>query len=121
MPSEIRERDDGRFEVVIGGLVQRICRTMDDAVGLGMMTRSGGQLAVAHGAQFPAQRLLGDADPELLPDPLAQIDQPPAHHAINRRGRASTFHRSRSCATSRPGKMRDRLRERFTTIRRAVM
>src|SRR5205814_7558603 len=26
-----------------------------------------------------------DADPEFLPDPLAQIDQPPAHDTINRR------------------------------------
>ena len=54
-----------------------------------MMTRSGGQLAVAHRTQFPAQCLLGDADPEFLPDPLAQVDQPPAHNAINRRGRAA--------------------------------
>jgi len=53
------------------------------------MTRSGGQLAVAHRTQFPAQCLLGDADPEFLPDPLAQVDQPPAHNAINRRGRAA--------------------------------
>src|SRR5205807_10460627 len=36
----------------------------------GMMTRAGGQLAVAHGTQFAAQGLLGDADPEFLPDPL---------------------------------------------------
>ncbi len=64
-------------------------KILDGAVGLGMMTRSGGQLAVAHGAQFPAQRLLGDADPEFLPDPLAQIDQPPAHNAINRRSRTA--------------------------------
>jgi hypothetical protein len=39
-----------------------------------MMTRAGGQLAVTHGTQFPAQGLLGNADPELLPDPVAQID-----------------------------------------------
>ncbi len=54
-----------------------------------MMTRAGGQLAVAHGTQFAAQGLLGDADPEFLPDPLAQIDQPPAHDTINRRDRAA--------------------------------
>jgi hypothetical protein len=38
---------------------------------------------------LPAQRLLGDADPEFRPDPLAQIDQSPAHDAINRRGRVA--------------------------------
>ena len=58
-----------------------------------MVTRSGGQLAVAHGTEFPAQGLLGDADPEFLPDPLAQINQSPAHDAINRRGRAAFDHR----------------------------
>jgi hypothetical protein len=57
-----------------------------------MMTRAGGQLAVAHGTQFPAHRLLGDAELEFLPDPLAQIDQPPAHDASNRRGRAAFDH-----------------------------
>jgi hypothetical protein len=58
-----------------------------------MVAWSGGQLAVAHRTEFPAQRLLGDADPEFFPDPLAQIDQPPAHDAINRRGRAGFDYR----------------------------
>ena len=58
-----------------------------------MMTRAGGQLAVAHGTQFPAQGLLGDANPEFLPHPLTQIDQPPTHDAINRRDRAAFDHR----------------------------
>src|SRR4051794_9036382 len=37
--------------------------------------------------QLAAQGLLGDGDPELLPDPCDQIDQPPAHHAVDRRNR----------------------------------
>jgi hypothetical protein len=43
------------------------------------MARPRGELAVAHGAQLPAERLLGDRDAELLEDPLCQIDQPPMH------------------------------------------
>ena len=54
-----------------------------------MMTRTGRQLAIAHGAQLPAERLLGDRDAELLVDPLREIDQPPAHDAMDRRDRAA--------------------------------
>lgn len=49
------------------------------------MARSGRQLAKPHRPQHPAERLTRDADPELLPHPLAQIDQPPAHDAVHRR------------------------------------
>jgi hypothetical protein len=49
------------------------------------MARTGRELAIVHGAQLPAQGLLGDGDPELLPEPCDQIDQTPAHHAVNRR------------------------------------
>ena len=73
-------------------------KILDGAVGLGMMARAGGELAIAHGAQFPAQGLLGDGDAEFLPDPLAQIDQPPAHHAMNRRDRAALDHLRKRCA-----------------------
>jgi hypothetical protein len=45
----------------------------------------GRELAIAHGPQLPAQGLLGDGDAELLEDPLRQIDQPPAHHTVDRR------------------------------------
>src|SRR5437899_1889741 len=72
-------------EIACGRGGPYVFKILDGAADLGMMTRSGRQLAVAHRTQFPAQRLLGDADPEFLPDPLAQIDQPPAHNAINRR------------------------------------
>ena len=52
------------------------------------MARAGRELAIVHGPQLPAQRLLGDRDAELLPEPLDQIDQPPAHHAVDGRDRA---------------------------------
>jgi hypothetical protein len=45
-----------------------------------MMAGAGRELAVTHGAQVLAHRLFGDPYPELLPDPLAEIDQTPAHH-----------------------------------------
>jgi hypothetical protein len=40
-----------------------------------------------HGAQLPAQRLLADPDRERVPNPLRQIDQPPAHDTMQGRGR----------------------------------
>src|SRR4051812_40177707 len=52
------------------------------------MARTGRELAVVHGPQLAAQGLLGDRDPELLPDPLDEIDDTPAHHPVNRRDRA---------------------------------
>src|SRR6266851_5226374 len=60
---------------------------------LGVVPRPCRQLAQAEGAQFAAERLLADRNTEFLPDPLAQIDQPPAHDAINRRGRVAFDHR----------------------------
>ena len=58
------------------------------------MARPCGELAVAHGAQLPAERLLGDRDAELLEDPLCQIDQPPTHHAVDCRNRPTLDHAS---------------------------
>ena len=52
------------------------------------MARTSGQLAIAHGPQFAAERLLGDREAELLPEPLHQIDQAPAHDTMDRRDRA---------------------------------
>src|SRR5450759_3770963 len=57
-----------------------------------MVARPGREFAVAHGAQLPAERLLGDGDAELLKDPLRQIDQPPAHHSVNCRDWATLDH-----------------------------
>ena len=56
------------------------------------MTWPSGQLAIAHSPQFPAQRLLGDGDAELLEYPLRQVDQPPANYTVNRRDRAALDH-----------------------------
>jgi hypothetical protein len=62
---------------------------LDRALGLGVVARPGGELAEAHGAQLAAERLLGDRDPELLPQPLAQVDEAPAHHAVDGGRRAA--------------------------------
>src|SRR5450631_2092553 len=50
------------------------------------------EFAIAHSPQFPAQSLLGDGDAELFEYPLRQIDQPPAHHAVDRRDWAALDH-----------------------------
>jgi hypothetical protein len=49
------------------------------------MARAGRELAIVQGPQLAAQGLLGDRDPELLPDPLDEVDQTPAHHAVDGR------------------------------------
>ena len=58
-----------------------------------MMARSCRQLAIAHPSQFPAQCLPRDADPEFLPDPLAQIHNSPTHDTMHRRDRPVLDHR----------------------------
>jgi hypothetical protein len=55
---------------------------------LGIMARTGRELAIAQSPQLPAQGLLRDREAELLPEPLDQIDQAPAHHAVDRRNRS---------------------------------
>ena len=65
---------------------------LDCAFGLRVMARAGRELAVAHGPQLPAQGLLGHTDAELLQDPLREIDQPPAHDAMDRRDRTTFDH-----------------------------
>jgi hypothetical protein len=67
---------------------------------LGVMTRTRGQLAIAERTQLAAQRLPGDADPEFLPDPLAQIDNPPANDTMHRRDRSALDDR-RQCGPVR--------------------
>ncbi len=46
------------------------------------MLRSRGEFAEPHGAQLPAERLPAHGHPELIPQPLRQIDQPPAHDPV---------------------------------------
>jgi hypothetical protein len=54
---------------------------------LSVVTRAGRELAEPHGAQLPAQGLFAQRDAKLLEDPLHEIDQPPAHDAMNGRYR----------------------------------
>src|SRR5580693_2853305 len=54
-----------------------------------MMARTGCKFAIAHGAQFAAQRLLGDHDAEFLVNPLAEVDDPPSYDAMSGRNRAA--------------------------------
>jgi len=48
------------------------------------MTRTRGQPAIVHRAEHPAQRLFGDRNLKLIVKPLPEIDDPPAHHAVDR-------------------------------------
>ena len=50
-----------------------------------MVARTGRKLAIVHGPQLAAQRLFGDGEAELLPEPRDQIDQTPAYHAVEGR------------------------------------
>jgi hypothetical protein len=50
-----------------------------------MMARAGRQLAIAERAQLTAQRRLAHRNSELIPDPLHQVLQPPAHHPMDSR------------------------------------
>jgi len=54
-----------------------------------MMARTRRELAIAQRPQFAAQRGLAHRNPELIPDPLHQILQPPTHHAMDGRNRAA--------------------------------
>src|SRR5215472_2662617 len=55
---------------------------------LGMMARPRRELAEPQGAQLLAQRLFRNREPELLPQPLHQVDDAPPHHPMDRRDRA---------------------------------
>src|SRR5262245_32703196 len=64
------------------GARESFFKILNRALRLRMVARSGREFAVAHGAQLPAERLLGDRDAEFLEDPLRQIAQPPATAGI---------------------------------------
>ena len=72
--------------------------SLDGARLLRVMAWARRQLAVSDGPQLAAERLLRDADLVFLPDPLAEIDDPPADHAVHRRDRAVLDHRRKRCA-----------------------
>ena len=50
------------------------------------------EFSIAQRAQFAAQDLFGDRDAILIEHPLREIDQPPAHDAMDRRGRIGLDH-----------------------------
>ena len=52
-----------------------------------MMARPCCQFAIALGAQVAAQGLLADRHAKLVEQPLHQIDDPPANHAMRSRDR----------------------------------
>jgi hypothetical protein len=54
-----------------------------------MMLWAGAQFAKAQGIQFAPKRLTTDGDAMFLPKPLGQIDQSPAHNAIEIGNRTS--------------------------------
>jgi hypothetical protein len=68
---------------------------------LGVMFGPRRQLAIVHGAQFPAHRLGRDDDAVFLEHPLAEVDKPPAHDAMNGRDRAILHHASQRRAVLR--------------------
>ena len=77
-----------------------------------MVPWPGGELADPHRAQFPAKGRLARRDAKLVPEPLRQIDQPPAHHPVQiglrsglpdaRQGRAMLTAQKRRLAGSLP-------------------
>ena len=71
----------------------KLFKILDRALSLRVMTGTSRELTISHGAQFPAQCLLGDDDAEFLEDPLAEVDDPPAHDAMHGRDRAALEYR----------------------------
>src|SRR6202035_5396365 len=83
-PSRARSRPGAR---------ESFFKILDRALSLLVMTGTSRELTISHGAQFPAQCLLGDDDAEFLEDPLAEVDDPPAHDAMHGRDRAALEYR----------------------------
>ena len=57
-----------------------------------MMARPGRELSIPQRAQFAAQDLFGDQQAIFVEHPLHEINQPPAHDLVNRRGRTGLDH-----------------------------
>ena len=70
-------------------LRETVLNLLDRAGGLSGMARTSRKFAIAHGAQFAAQCLPDDHDAEFLVNPLAEINDPPPHDAMNSRDRAA--------------------------------
>jgi hypothetical protein len=71
---------------------------LDRSLCLGMMARPSAELAITQSAHLATQRLPSDAEPELFPQPLAEIDQAPAHDAMDSRDRTALDHCRQRCA-----------------------
>src|SRR3954468_13488817 len=71
---------------------------LDRSLRLGMMAWSSRELAITQAPQLAAQRLPGNVDPKLLPKPLAEIDQTPAHDAMDSRDWTAPDHCRQRCA-----------------------
>ena len=56
------------------------------------MARTGRDFATAHLAQLAAHGLFSDGDAKFLEHPLAKIDDPPTHDAMDRRRRTLLDH-----------------------------
>ena len=88
-PPSPQSRPDGR-----GSLFEMLDRPRR----LGMVARARGQLAIVHRAQPATERPPRHVDPELLPQPLAQVDQPPADYAVDGRNGSALDHGHQCCA-----------------------
>jgi hypothetical protein len=73
-------------------------KLLDRAFGLRVMTWTRRQFAIPHRTQLATQRLLGHADLELVPQPLAEIDDPPPHDAVDRRNWPALDQLCKRCA-----------------------
>ena len=58
---------------------------------LGLMALPGREFAIAHGPQLMPKGLLADRDLELVPQPLGQVDDPPAHDPVDGRKLSQYF------------------------------
>jgi hypothetical protein len=76
-------------------------KILDRGRRLGVMFGPRRQLAVVHGPQFPAHRLGRNDDMVFLEHPLAEVDKPPTHDAMNGRDRAILHHASQRRAVLR--------------------
>lgn len=54
---------------------------------LGVVARAGRELGVAHRLELAADRRLVERNAKFLKEPLGQVTQPSAHHAVGRRDR----------------------------------
>ena len=103
--------NDPMFEAKVTEIVGLYLDPPERAVVLCVDEKSQIQALVAKRPQRAAQRLGADRDAEFLPHPLRQIDQSPAHHAVDGRDRAALHHLRQRLTLGRP-----QLRRRATRL-----